>query len=99
MQHDLPGDFHWLRLHQLGAILGQVASEDRADIDERTAAANHAGVMWAVADNIAFRAQNRVLQSDSIQSDTRKGFRIRLLHHKPPGRGYSCDHFAGDAWA
>jgi hypothetical protein len=90
MQHNLPGDFQRFRLQQLCAILRHLAAQNPANIHQRTATANHADVMGAVADNIAFSAQYSVLQCNSIQrSGSRKQVsNIRFVHHRPPGKRF-----------
>lgn len=95
MQHIFPGDFSRFRLQKLGALLRHLAAENPANINQGMAAANHAGIMRAVAHNVAFRAQYRVLQCNRIQSSARRkqATSIRLVHHSPLGRGPSCRIF------
>lgn len=85
LKHNFAGDFQWFWLHhQLCASFRQIPSEDPANINERVAAANHADIMRAVADNVAFSAQHGGPECNGIErSDRRKGTRLRLLHHSP----------------
>lgn len=70
MQHNFPSDFQRFLLQQLCAILRHLAAQNPANIDQGTATANHADVMRAVADYVAFSAQYRVLQCYSIERST-----------------------------
>jgi hypothetical protein len=84
LQKNFAGDFQRFLLHQFCSSFRQIASENAANINERMAAANHADIMRAVADNVAFSAQHGGPKCHSIErSDRRKGSRLRLLHHSP----------------
>lgn len=52
--------------------------------------------MRAIADNVAVSAQYSVLQCNRIQRTAKRkqATTVRLVHHRPLGRGSSFQHFA-----
>lgn len=91
IQHNLPVDLQPLRLQQLRTTIRRHATQNPANVDRRTAAANHANVVWAVADEIAFSAKHSVLQGDRVQRSTsRRVIKTRFSRHRALGRGPSC---------
>ncbi len=60
--------FDRVRCNQLCPLPWEIATEKPGNIEQRTTATNHADVMWAVADNIAFCTQDSILQRYGIQN-------------------------------
>jgi len=86
LQHKFPVDLQGFRL-QLSTIFGHLATQNPANIDQGTAAADHADIVRTVAHNVAFCTQHSRLQCYRIQSsDNREVTQIRMLHHRPPGK-------------
>ena len=54
LQDHVPGGFRRPCEHEPGTISRKLAAEHAGDIEQGVAAANHAGVMRAVTDNVAF---------------------------------------------
>lgn len=42
-------------------MLRKFAAEHTGYVEQRVAAAHHANIVWAVADNITFRTEHRIL--------------------------------------
>lgn len=83
-QRDFTWSFHRLRRSQACPPFGKVPAENSSNVKQRAAAAYHAHVMWAVADDITFRAQDSILQRDSIQdsSPLPRIRNTRTIHHR-----------------
>ena len=97
IQHNLPVDLQRLRLQQLRTTIRQRVTQNPASVDQRTPAANHANVVWAVADEIAFSAKHSVLQGDRVQrSAGRRVIKTRFSRHRALGRGPSGTVFCRD---
>jgi hypothetical protein len=66
------------------SCLGKLASEYASYVEQRVAAAHHAGVMWAITDDIAFGTQNSFFQRDRVQNPGAKhrSLTAGTIHHR-----------------
>ena len=70
-------------LPRWGCLMRKVAPKHPSDVEHRAAPADQACVVRTVTDNVAFRTQHRVLQSDRVETSASfRGIRMRTVHHR-----------------
>ena len=93
--------FQYLGDFQAGPFLGKVTAKHAGYVKQRVAAADQAGIVRAVAHNIAFSAQNRILQRDRIETPAplRGSFETQILHHRTsPKSWFNCTDLVTDGY-
>jgi hypothetical protein len=65
--------FQYLRGRQACAVPGETAAEHASYVKQRAATADQTLIMWAVAHNVAFGAQNSISERDRIETRRFRG--------------------------
>ena len=83
-EHNFVPHFHCLWGNQGRAILRKVPAKHTSDVEQRAAPADETCVVWAVADNITFGTQHRILQGNRVETSAsfRGIIHIRTVHHR-----------------
>ena len=75
-----------IEIQQHRTLLGKITTQHTRDVEQRSAAANHTGLVGTIADHVAVRAKDGISQCNRIQTSSSDVAYTGMIHHRTPYR-------------